>query len=221
MQAKGFGFTHVKIKVDADDPARLVNRVRNYIGDDIELRVDANCAWDRSNAEVFMKELANLGVVSVEQPLQADDIEGCARLRSLGIMNITLDESVHSITSIRKIAERKACDIVNVRVSKCGGIVGSMNVIKSAKKYGIDIQLGAHVGETCILSAAGAHLASGTRSFRWLEGAYGKYLLKNSLCTDEIQFSRGGLLNPPDGFGLGIKLDRELVNEATVGSISI
>ncbi len=221
MQAKDFGFKHVKIKVEAEDPVRLVNRVRNYFGDDIEIRVDANCAWNRSNAECFMRALADIGVVSVEQPLAANDLEGSAYLRSLGLMQITLDESVNSIASIRRIAEHEACDIVNVRISKCGGIIGSMNIIKSARKYGIDIQLGAHVGESCILSAAGAHLAAGNHSFRWLEGSFGKHLLKNSLCTEEIQFSRGGMMNSPEGPGLGFTIDRDLVNEVTVGSISV
>ena len=168
-----------------------------------------------------MQELAGLGVVSVEQPLPADDIEGCANLRAKGLMLITLDESVVSISSVHRIAELGACDMINVRISKCGGLLGSMNLIKTARDKGIKIQLGAHVGESCILSAAGTHLAAGNRSFRWLEGCFGKHLLKKGLCSEQIQFTQGGLLNPPDGPGLGISIDRTLMNDAVISAISV
>ena len=221
MQAKDFGFDNIKIKVGPQNPSGLVARVRNILGDDVELRVDANCSWDRSNAEGFMKELAGLGVVSVEQPLPADDLEGSANLRSKDLMLVTLDESVFSESSVHKIAELGACDMINVRISKCGGLLGSMNLIKIAHENGIKIQLGAHVGESCILSAAGTHLAAGNRSFRWLEGCFGKHLLKKGLCADQIQFTRGGLLNPPEGPGLGITIDRDLLKDAEISTRKI
>ncbi|MFC1650932.1 mandelate racemase/muconate lactonizing enzyme family protein [Candidatus Latescibacterota bacterium] len=220
MKAKDFRFTNVKIKVDAHNPSGQVARVKKILGENVEIRVDANCSWDRTNAEGFLKELADLGVVSVEQPLPADDLEGCANLRDKRLMLITLDESVFSISSVHRIASLGACDIINVRISKCGGLLGSMNLINTALENGLQIQLGAHVGESCILSAAGAHLAAGTRSFRWLEGCFGKHLLKKGLCGEEFQFTKGGLFIPPKGPGLGVTIDRALIKEAKNSSKS-
>lgn len=214
-QAKHFGFTNVKIKVNAHNPSEKVARVKKTLGDNVEVRVDANCSWDRTNAVGYLKELADLGVVSVEQPLCADDLEGCANLRDERLMLITLDESVSSISSVHKIASHGACDVLNVRVSKCGGLLGSLDLINTARENGLKIQLGAHVGESCILSAAGAHLAAGTPSFKWREGCFGKHLLKKGLCEEELQFTQGGLLIPPNGqSGLGITVDKTLMKEA-------
>ena len=69
MKAKNFGFKHAKIKVDAQNPSAQVSHVKKILGNEVEIRVDANCSWNRTNAPVYLKELADLGVVSVEQPL--------------------------------------------------------------------------------------------------------------------------------------------------------
>jgi len=214
MWAKKFGFKHAKIKVDAHNPSARVSRVKKILGDDIEIRVDVNCAWNRTNAPGFLKELANLGVVSVEQPLPADDLEGCANLRNNGLILITLDESVSSVSDVNRSVSLDACDIINVRVSKCGGLLGAKSVIEAALQKGLKVQLGAQVGESCILTAAGAHLAAGTPSFMWLEGCFGKYLLKKGLCDNEPQFAECGRFFPPKGPGLGININKSLVEEA-------
>jgi len=213
MKAKTFGFKHVKIKVDARNPFTQVSRVKKILGDEVEIRVDANCSWNRINAPVFLKELSELGVVSVEQPLPSDDLEGCANLRKESLMLITLDESVSSLTAVNRVARLGACDVINIRISKCGGLLGCLRMIDAALQKGLKIQLGAHVGESCILTAAGAHLASGISSFLWLEGCFGKYLLKKGLCKNELQFTSGGVFYPPKGPGLGVTIDKSLLKE--------
>ena len=218
LRAKKFSFKHVKIKVDAQNPYAQVSRVKKILGDEIEIRVDANCSWNRTNAPVFLKELSDLGVVSVEQPLPSDDLEGCANLRNKGLMLITLDESVSSISAVNHIASLGACDVINIRISKCGGLLGSKRMVDAALQKGLKIQLGAFVGESCILTAAGAHLATGTSSFLWLEGCFGKYLLKKGLCKNKMQFTNCGLFYPPKGPGLGVNIDRSLIKEAELCS---
>ena len=214
IQAKNFGFENVKIKVDSHNPTARVIRVKEILGGAIEIRVDANCAWNRNNAPAFMEELANLGVISVEEPLSSNDLEGCADLRNKGLMLITLDESASSISAVDCITELGACDVINVKISKCGGLIKSKHIINTVLRRGLKVQLGAHVGESCILTAAGACLASGTPAFLWREGCFGKYLLKKDFCIDEFQFSEGGRFFPPKNPGLGITIDTNLVEEA-------
>ena len=214
MRAKNFGFENAKIKIDSHNPSARVSRAKEILGDDVEIRVDANCSWNRTNAPVFLEELAKLGIVSIEQPLPPGDLEDCADLRSKGLMLITLDESVSSISDVDRIAELGACDVINVRISKCGGLIKSKQIINTVLQRGLKVQLGAHVGESCILTAAGACLASGTPAFLWREGCFGKYLLKKDFCIDEFQFDEGGRFFPPKSPGLGITIDTNLIEEA-------
>ena len=209
-----FGFRHAKIKVLAEDRGERVRLVRTRLGNDIELRVDANCAWEHSDAAARMREMADLGVVSVEQPLAAGNLAGAAGLRRPGFPRVTLDESVRSTADIERIADAGAADILNIRISKCGGMLGSLKMIEAARKHGIAVQLGAHVGESCILSAAGALLASGYPEFIWLEGCFGGHLLDADLCEREFQFSEGGNFQPQDGPGLGVIIDPRRLEQA-------
>jgi L-Ala-D/L-Glu epimerase len=212
--AREFRFKHVKVKVDAADPVTRVAIVKDALGDGAEVRVDVNCSWTRDAAKTFCDGLASLGVASVEQPLAANDLEGTACLRRDTSIPITLDESVKTPSDIERAVKFGACDIINVRVSKCGGLLGAIRVIESAQHHNLGVQLGAQVGESCILSAAGAHLACGTPSFRWLEGFFGTHLLQEDLCTKDIRFGHGGLLVPPRGPGLGVTIENERVLRA-------
>jgi L-Ala-D/L-Glu epimerase len=209
-----FEFRQVKIKVTADNPSARVRTIRERLGHRVELRVDANCAWNRSNALNFMREMADLDVVSVEQPLAADDLEGSALLRGHGLPLVTLDESVHSTADLDRIALAGAADVINIRISKCGGLLGSLLMIGTAERYGLMVQLGAQVGESSILSAAGAHLAAGYQSFRWLEGCFGGHLLEQDITKRPLQFSRHGQLMPPAGRGLGIAVEHVFLESA-------
>lgn len=211
---KGYGFRYAKIKVNSENPYERVELTRSILGEEIELRVDANCSWGMENAPGLIKELRNLGVVSVEQPLSEDDFQGSAELLKSGFMHISMDESVISENDVKKAAAHKACDIINVRVSKCGGISESLKMIAAAQNAGIKVQLGAHVGESSLLSAAGAHLASVTGAFVWLEGSFGLHLLKECIVKNVVQFDKGGILTLPAGFGLGIEIDSDKLKKA-------
>jgi muconate cycloisomerase len=206
--ASVFRFRHVKVKVDALDPAGRVRRVKSLLPPGSELRVDANCSWSAEKAPGFIDNLCVEGVVSVEQPLPAWDIAGMAGLRGRGVL-VTLDESVRNPADVERAASMGACDMVNVRISKCGGLLGALRTVHAAERNGIGIQLGAQVGESCILSAAGALLAAGVGSFRWHEGSFGTHLLTEDLCRKPFRFGMGGELIPPDGPGLGIAVDPE------------
>ena len=165
--------------------------------------------------KVFMRSFADLGVVSVEQPLDSDDFEGMASLRKDTPVQIMLDESVTGPVDVERAVAAGACDSVNVRLSKCGGMLGALRVTEAAQANGLDIQLGAHVGESCILSAAGAHLASCAGPFRWLEGCYGVHLLENDLCRDDLRWGPAGRVYVPSGPGLGVTVDRGLLERAS------
>lgn len=201
-----FRFRQVKVKVDALDPAARVRRVKSLLPPTDEFRVDANCSWSATDAPYYIDLLAREGVVSVEQPLPAGEMEATAGLRGRGVL-ITLDESVRNEADLKRAAELGACDMVNVRISKCGGMHGALRIIRAAERCGLGVQLGAQVGESCILSAAGAQLATGIASFRWLEGCFGTHLLTDDLCRESLRFGMHGELDPPVGPGLGITVD--------------
>src|SRR5208283_4624063 len=106
-------------------------------------------------------------------------------------------------------------DMLNVRLSKCGGILPTLRIIGLAQKNELGLQLGCHPGETAILSAAGRHVASRVEGLSWVEGSYDRHILKTNLIRQDITFGRGGWARPLPGPGLGIAVDPERLEQMT------
>ena len=108
---------------------------------------------------------------AVEQPLPADDLEGLRRVTAATTEQIIVDESLRTLAEAETLAQTRACDAFNIRVSKCGGLLRSARIARIAAENGLTCVVGAQVGESGILSAAGRHLAASLPAVRYLEGS--------------------------------------------------
>ena len=159
------GIRDVKIKVGFSDDVERVAAVREAIGAEGSIRLDANGAWDVPEAVLKLNELEAFGIAAVEQPLPRGDVEQLLRLKAQTPVPLMADESLVSEADARELAETRAVDYFNVRVSKCGGLSRCAQIARIAAEAGIGVQVGSQVGETAILSAAGRALAA------WVSGA--------------------------------------------------
>jgi muconate cycloisomerase len=176
-QAKRHKFKFIKVKVGLkNDVSRL--RLCRFILKDADLRVDANGAWNKNEALMMIEEFRPFNISCIEQPTPKNDIKSLAEIARVCPEPIIADESLCTPDDARTLACAKACDIFNVRLSKCGGIFKSLEIIKIAKEYGLGYQIGCHVGESGILSAAGRHLAAVANNAKYLEGSYSRIILK-------------------------------------------
>ncbi len=103
-----------------------------------------------------------------------------------------LDESLCGYPDAESAVKDKTADLLNVRLSKCGGIGPSLKIMELAHRHGLGVQLGCHPGETGILSAAGRHVASMMKGIRYLEGSYDRHILADNLIRENITFGYGG-----------------------------
>ena len=187
-----FGLRQIKVKVGtADDFARL-EAVRNAVGHKVELRGDANGAWSAQEAIENLQRLAKFKLQSIEQPVRAGDLNGMKQVRDESAIPVTADESLVTLQQARKLIESSACDYFNIRLSKCGGIAGSLAIAKLAQEAGIEIQVGAQVGETGILSAAGRTFAAQLPALSFTEGSFGTWLLAEDVTVENVAFGFGG-----------------------------
>ncbi len=209
-------FKDVKIKVgDERDLERLVI-VRRILGKSCELRVDANMAWSVPQALRNIPLLHKFKIVAVEQPLPADNLEGAKILEEEGV-TVVADESFSDRNSLERLIEYKACSVVNIRISKCGGLIASLARAKEALKAGIDVQLGCQVGESSLLSAANVILLHSIERLRFAEGCFGRYLLKDDPACPYLRFGYGG--HPPalpEGLGLRVAIDEAVLRKHTM-----
>ena len=116
-------------------------------------------AWDVEQALEVIGQLGSVGIRSFEQPIAADDLAGLARLVAESSAQIMVDEGLTDRDSLRRFIAHRACTAANVRISKCGGLVGAYARCREALDAGLMLQVGCQVGESSLLSAAHLTLA--------------------------------------------------------------
>lgn len=215
-------FPHVKVKVAAagqDDPRRL-KLFRRLLGS-IDIRIDANEAWSPAEAAERITELEPYRISSVEQPLRHEDFSHLPALRQSVHTPIMLDESLCSAIDAQRAIAAGACDLFNIRLSKCGGLLPSLRLALMARQAGLGYQLGCQIGETGILSAAGRAFACSVRDIRFLEGSYDQYLVREWLTRQNLTFEWRGWAPRLTGPGLGIDVDTDRLRAVTLREVAL
>jgi len=186
-------YSILKMKLGGPNDLDIMRTVRKLT--DAALRVDVNGGWEFNEAVKKMKVLADLGVEFVEQPLAREDLAGHARLRKRGILPILLDESVQTSRDIPAAAS--ACDGVNIKLTKAGGLREAYRMICVARALGLKVMLGCMVASSVKITAS-AHL-SPLADYLDLDG---NLLIGNDPYRGVI--SAFGEMILPDGPGLGL-----------------
>lgn len=192
------GYGCLKLKAGADELQADLDRIRTVreaIGEEAAIRIDANAAWDRQTAERAVDELAALDVEYLEQPLPVDDLEGHARLRSKGVP-IALDESLRGF-SIDAIAKSGAADLVVCKPMVLGGPARTVAVAAEARAEGLDPVVTTTI-DGAVARIAATHAAAAIPDVKPCGLATGA-LLADDLIDDPPSVSRGELpvADPP------------------------
>lgn len=218
-QYRQMGFSDFKVKLSGDarrDRRKLAALIRRGSGAP-RIRLDANNLWqDAAEAIRYLKAL-QANIFAIEEPLAPGDFRGCAKVAAGCGAKIILDESLTRVGQLRAIADPAAW-IVNLRVSKMGGIHRSLELAREAARRGIGLIVGAQVGETSILTRAALTVMNCHRqSLLAAEGAFGTLLLERDLTRPSLRFGRGGELQAeqaidPASPGLGLTVRQTLLS---------
>ena len=215
------GFAQVKVKVGVGNNARRLAAVRRAVGDAVRVRVDANGAWSPAQAVTALKGLRAFGVEAVEQPVPAGDFEGMRRVREETGLPVVADESLLTLEDAQRLIQARACDVFNIRVSKCGGLVAARAIAAAGHAAGLKLQVGAQVGETSLLSAAGRHLAAYLPEADYVEGSFGMHLLTEDITPQPVMFGYKGEAGLLPGDGLGVLVDDEALERLAVDTVHV
>jgi L-alanine-DL-glutamate epimerase-like enolase superfamily enzyme len=134
------GFDTIKIKVGKKDIFEDLDRVaavRERIGPDRTLALDANQRWDRATAAIAIAALAESDPAWIEEPLRADDTPGYAALRKAVHIPIALGENAHTTYRFRDLLDAGACDVIQPNVIRVGGITPFLQIAELARSRGV------------------------------------------------------------------------------------
>ena len=205
------GFRDFKIKLSGD-AGRDREKLEPLRG--ARVRADANNLWpDVAQALNHLQSL-NFHFFALEEPLRAGDYDGLRRLAEALDTKIILDESLLRSAQLDQVAGFASRCIVNLRVSKMGGLIRSLEVAREIRRRGLGLIVGAHVGETSVLTRAALTVAHSARDCLVAqEGAFGTHLLERDVTPRPLMFGAGGMLDVSDGAfarqpGFGLPIQR-------------
>jgi L-Ala-D/L-Glu epimerase / N-acetyl-D-glutamate racemase len=202
------GFREFKIKLSGD-PARDATKARTLAAAGVSpdnVRADANNLW--RDAEDAIDHLAALRFPfgALEEPLRPGDWKGLRRVGAALGAKIVLDESLLRRAQLDLLGDDADRWLLNLRVSKLGGLLRSLALVEVARRRGLAVVVGAHVGETSLLTRAALTVAHAARDILYAqEGAFGTHLLACDVVDTPIMFGPGGVLDaaslPREGAG--------------------
>ena len=192
------GFTDFKLKLSGDiarDKDKMAV-MRQYADKALSIRVDANNLWkDAGEAIKFLLAL-DYPFFAIEEPLLPNAYPELLLIADALNCKIILDESFLRVEQFANLQNSPQHWLINLRISKMGGLLRSLAIIDSARKLGIGLIIGAQVGETSLLTRVGLTAALAASDILIAqEGAFGTHLLESDICKLPLMFAKAGLLN--------------------------
>lgn len=175
--ADGFGVLKLKVGTDAATDVARVRAVRDAVGPEIGLRLDANQGWDARSAVEVIRALedAGCGVELVEQPVRAADVPGLAWVRAHVATPVMADESVFGLEDLVEVIRHDAADLVNLKLAKTGGLTPALEMARVAHLHGIGVCVGSMmeshigIGAAALLAAREADVVPDLDAAWWAE----------------------------------------------------
>jgi L-Ala-D/L-Glu epimerase / N-acetyl-D-glutamate racemase len=192
------GFRDFKVKLSGDaarDREKLAIFGRWPDGAS-RVRADANNLWRNVEDAIVGVRNAGCRFFAIEEPIDRNQHAELSRLSQALGCPIILDESFVRREQLSLLDEPPSQWLINVRVSKMGGLIRSLDVIAGARARGIGVIVGAQVGETSLLTRAGLTAAqAASDGLVAQEGAFGTFLLQRDVCDPPLMFGAGGMLD--------------------------
>ena len=206
IHATMLGCQTVKVKVGMDDVAADIERItkiRQLMGPDIHLRLDANGAWSEDEAARFIASTAGLGIRCIEDPIDPSNLQGMAKLRGRGV-DIAADESIASAAAVKAVIDANAADVVVIKPMRVGTPLTAMAAIAVASDAGLDAfvttTIDSAVGRMTALHIAAAAPTTGLRACGLNTGGW---LAADIGTTPEMM---GSHMDCPTQPGLGLRV---------------
>jgi L-alanine-DL-glutamate epimerase-like enolase superfamily enzyme len=197
----GFDVLKVKVGTDAATDVLRVRAIRATVGPKVRLRLDANQGWTPREAVRVISELEGEDIELVEQPVPCWDLDGLAWVSDRVHTPILADEAVFSTRDLVEVIRRRAADMVNVKLAKCGGLGPARTLLSLAEEHGMGTIVGSMMESAVGVGAAASLVASyGTTAVSDLDAAW---WLAASPVRGGITYD-GAMVELADAPGLGV-----------------
>jgi L-alanine-DL-glutamate epimerase-like enolase superfamily enzyme len=200
--------------VSLEEDVERVRAVREAVGPNFKLAIDANNAWTPSITMQFMRQVEPLSIHWLEEPVATDDIEGSAMLAQQLDTPIAGYETETSLQGFRELIARRAVDIVQPDVIWTGGVTECRKVAALAQAYGLPVI--PHVFSSGLAAIANMHFIASIPNGGLLEFDQNPNPLRSELFEEPIDIAADGTVRLPERPGLGVTLNMVTVEKYRV-----
>lgn len=207
----GVEILKVKLGKNADDDVNAVCLISNAVGNRIKLRIDANQGWNYKDAVYVLNALAGCNIEFCEQPLHKHDDHLLPRLKKDSPIKIMADESVFDHYDASRLINENACDYVNVKFAKSGGILEAQKINAVCEKKNIACMMGGML-ESRVALTAFAHFATAFNNIIFYDMDTCMLGHKADPVTGGITYNKF-CIELPDAIGIGADVDEKFLNK--------
>jgi o-succinylbenzoate synthase len=212
------GYRRIKIKIKPGWDVAAVEKIRERFGA-IKLMVDANAAYTLGDA-AHLAELDRFDLMMIEQPLEYDDVRDHAELQRRIATPVCLDESIHTVRAAEEALALGACRIINIKPGRLGGHRESIRVHDLCAEQRIPVWHGGML-ESGVGRAHNIHLASLPNFTLPGDIAASRRYFSPDLIEPGIDITPDGMVVVPTGPGIGVSVDWDRVNAATLETYEV
>jgi len=205
IKANGFQVVKVKLGGTKEDDIERIRLIRNAIGDELPLRIDANQGWNTADAIAILKALAPYNIQHCEEPIPRWNFIELPIIKQQSPIKIMADESCCDEHDAQRLLDIGACDYFNLKLGKSSGIFKAEKIIKIAEHNNIHIQIGGFL-ESRLAFTAAAHVALTSDTVVHCDFDT-PLMFEEDPVTGGITYSNTGVINVPDVAGLGARFD--------------
>jgi D-galactarolactone cycloisomerase len=211
------GFTSLKVKIGrpAAKERQVLSAIREAVGDEVMIVVDANCAYRYAEAVKIAEVLEELDIAWFEEPVATEDRRGYRKMRQATTVPLAGGEGEFTRFGMHELLETDAIDVIQPDVSRSGGITETRKIWTLATLY--NARYAPHVGASgAVCAAASVHLAASAPNFYTYECSVNPNPLRDELTLEPVGHGSqvvDGYLPVPDRHGLGIEIDERVVEK--------
>ena len=211
VEFKNRGVRIIKVKLgrEPEEDTERIRRIREAIGDTLQLRIDANQGWNQNQAQLALTELSRYNIEFCEQPMRRYNDHLLPELNRTSPIPIMVDESVFDHHDAKRIIKSKGCSYVNIKFAKSGGIAEALNINKVCSAHNIPCMIGGML-ESRIALTAFAHFAAATPNIKF-------YDMDTCMLGHKLDPVTGGVtynnyfVELPDAMGIGADADESFL----------
>lgn len=207
LKIKNEGYPAIKVKLgkDGKKDVERIRAIRAAVGNEIPIRIDANQGWKVKEAIDTLNALAEFDIQHCEEPIARWKYMKLPKIKKNSPIPIMADECCGDEHDAERLIELNACDYFNIKLGKSGGIFKALKMVRMAEKAVINLQVGAML-ESRLGMTAFAHFSLCSPNIEHYDFDTALMFTEDPV-TDGIQYKANGVVEVPEGNGLGATID--------------